>query len=310
MSAPSSTRTTAATARAAARWPRRLPGRLRPRDVRQLPRTDPVLDAAVPPPRWSGSPRTRPSSGGERRPSSSSSSSNRLAWALYALFRPVHAGSRFSPDGSGWATPSCSASPSFPLPADASRRRRPGVGPCRGGGTRLPVAARLRVHLGRGAGGIGLHLVLIGRLFIASAGTSTGPGLAAHGRRPAYLTDTVAHLVIADYAAYADLFLATVALPLIAASSPSPSGCCGSAWGGRPPTAPSAVPQALAPLVAPDWTGFRDPAVGAWATPQFATAPPTAPRSSPYAAGRGTRASAARAPAPSPPRRDRRASCR
>ena len=102
-----------------------------------------------------------------------------------------------------------------------------------------------------GLAAFGVHLVLIGRLLIVSAGTSRVLGWLLVVAGTAYLIDTVAHLVIADYAAYADLFLAMVAVPSILGELAFTLWLLRVGRGGRPlPTAPSAVPQALATIVA------------------------------------------------------------
>jgi hypothetical protein len=63
----------------------------------------------------------------------------------------------------------------------------------------------------------GAHLVLVGRMILLSglAPRLLGAVLAIAGS--AYVLDTLAHLVLADYARYADVFLAIVAVPSVVA---------------------------------------------------------------------------------------------
>lgn len=65
-----------------------------------------------------------------------------------------------------------------------------------------------------GLAAFGLHLVLLGRLLAAGGAPRwLGPTVTLAG--VAYLTDTLARIVLADYATYSDAFLVMVAVPSV-----------------------------------------------------------------------------------------------
>ncbi len=68
-----------------------------------------------------------------------------------------------------------------------------------------------------GLAAFGLHLVVLGALVVRSVGTPTwlGPTMIVAGA--AYLVDTVAHTVLANYADHADVFLVMVSVPSVIA---------------------------------------------------------------------------------------------
>ncbi|MBD8870188.1 DUF4386 domain-containing protein [Nocardioides donggukensis] len=66
-----------------------------------------------------------------------------------------------------------------------------------------------------GLAAFGVHLVLLGRLLLATPGAPRWLGWVVVVAGVAYVVDTVAHLVLADYPAYADVFLAVVAVPSV-----------------------------------------------------------------------------------------------
>ncbi len=61
----------------------------------------------------------------------------------------------------------------------------------------------------------GLHLVVLGHLLRVSVGTSNLLGWLLTVAGAAYVLDTVAHVVLASYATYADAFLVVVAVPSV-----------------------------------------------------------------------------------------------
>lgn len=63
----------------------------------------------------------------------------------------------------------------------------------------------------------GLHLIAIGRILVASRLAPRALGIVLGVAGVAYIVDTFAHLLMADYASYADAFLAMVAIPSIVA---------------------------------------------------------------------------------------------
>jgi hypothetical protein len=137
-----------------------------------------------------------------------------IAWALYVLFRPVNAGMSLL---AGWFrlgyTVMLGVAIVFLylpmlLVTDASGFA---VGE-REGLAYLSLRA-FEFTWVAGLAAFGIHLLLIGRLVLASHGTSRVLGWLLMVAGAAYVTDTVAHIVLADYQAYADLFLAMVALP-------------------------------------------------------------------------------------------------
>ncbi len=66
-----------------------------------------------------------------------------------------------------------------------------------------------------GLAAFGVHLVLLGRLLLAAQNAPRWLGWAVTAAGSAYVLDTLAHVVLADYTAYADLFLAMVAVPSV-----------------------------------------------------------------------------------------------
>ncbi len=66
-----------------------------------------------------------------------------------------------------------------------------------------------------GLAAFGLHLLVLGRLLLTTTGTWRWLGWVVSVAGLAYVVDTVAHIVLADYAQYADAFLAMVAVPSI-----------------------------------------------------------------------------------------------
>ncbi|MDY6807689.1 MAG: DUF4386 domain-containing protein [Actinomycetota bacterium] len=61
----------------------------------------------------------------------------------------------------------------------------------------------------------GVHLVLLARLLWATSGAPRWLAVVLAVAGAAYVADTVAHILITDYAAYADVFLAVVAVPSV-----------------------------------------------------------------------------------------------
>lgn len=68
-----------------------------------------------------------------------------------------------------------------------------------------------------GLAAFGLHLILLGSLVVRSVETPRWLGLAMIVAGLAYIVDTTAHTMLADYADHADLFLAMVAVPSVVA---------------------------------------------------------------------------------------------
>ncbi len=68
-----------------------------------------------------------------------------------------------------------------------------------------------------GLAAFGLHLIVLGFLVARSAGTPRWLGLLMIVAGAAYIIDTTAHTVLADYADHADAFLAMVAVPSVVA---------------------------------------------------------------------------------------------
>jgi hypothetical protein len=66
-----------------------------------------------------------------------------------------------------------------------------------------------------GLAAFGLHLVLLGRLLLATAGAPRWLGWTVTVAGVAYALDTLAHVVLPDYTAWADVFLAVVAVPSV-----------------------------------------------------------------------------------------------
>ena len=68
-----------------------------------------------------------------------------------------------------------------------------------------------------GLSAFGVHLVLVGLLLLRANGAPRLLGWLLVLAGAAYATDTVAHLLLSDYEAYADLMLAVVAVPSVVA---------------------------------------------------------------------------------------------
>lgn len=68
-----------------------------------------------------------------------------------------------------------------------------------------------------GLSAFGVHLVLVGLLLLRATGAPRPLAWLLVLAGAAYTTDTVAHLVLSDYEAYADLMLAVVAVPSVVA---------------------------------------------------------------------------------------------
>ena len=68
-----------------------------------------------------------------------------------------------------------------------------------------------------GLSAFGVHLVLVGLLLLRATGAPRLLGWLLVLAGAAYATDTVAHLLLSDYEAYADLMLAVVAVPSVVA---------------------------------------------------------------------------------------------
>lgn len=66
-----------------------------------------------------------------------------------------------------------------------------------------------------GLAAFGLHLVLLSRLLLATPGVPRWLGWTVMVAGVAYVVDTVAHIVLADYTTYADIFLTLVAVPAV-----------------------------------------------------------------------------------------------
>ena len=63
----------------------------------------------------------------------------------------------------------------------------------------------------------GLHLVVLGAMIVGSRIAPRLLGVVLIVAGSAYVLDTVAHLLLVDYAAHADVFLAIVAIPAVIA---------------------------------------------------------------------------------------------
>ncbi len=66
-----------------------------------------------------------------------------------------------------------------------------------------------------GLAAFGVHLVLVGRMIVTSRVAPRPLGLVLVAAGAAYVVDTFAHLVLEDYAAYANAFLVGVAVPSV-----------------------------------------------------------------------------------------------
>lgn len=165
-----------------------------------------------------------------------------IAWALHALFRPVNAGASLL---AGWFRLGYSVILGvavvflyLPLVLVGDGL---GMAPAQAQALGYLSLRAFEFTWVAGLAAFGAHLVLIGRLVLVSVGTSRVLGWLLIAAGTAYLTDAVAHLVIADYAAYADLFLAMVAVPSILGELAFTLWLLRVGRGGRPlPTAPSA----------------------------------------------------------------------
>lgn len=137
-----------------------------------------------------------------------------IAWALYALFRPVH---RDLSLAAAWFrltyTVVLGAALAF-LYAALWLAGSPGAF---GGAADDAILLALQTFdftWVAGLAAFGVHLVMMGRLLLLAAGPRwLGWVLMVAGA--AYVIDTVAHIVLADYESYSDLFLAVVAIPSI-----------------------------------------------------------------------------------------------
>lgn len=66
-----------------------------------------------------------------------------------------------------------------------------------------------------GLAAFGVHLVLVGRLLVSSGAAPRPLGWVLMVAGAAYVVDTFAHTLLVDYASYANVFLAMVAIPSI-----------------------------------------------------------------------------------------------
>lgn len=105
-----------------------------------------------------------------------------------------------------------------------------------------------------GLAAFGIHLVLVGRLVLTSGLAPRALGVVLAVAGTAYVADTLAHLLLPDYAAVADVFLLVVALPSVvgelaftvwllarAGRAPAhPAGVAGAGTGAPPAAVPAA----------------------------------------------------------------------
>lgn len=138
-----------------------------------------------------------------------------VAWALYVLFRPVHRDVSLL---AAWSrltyTVVLGAAIGFLYAALWLADRPAGLTPGTADSGVLLALQTFDITWVVGLSAFGVHLVLMARLLLLAGGPRwLGWLLVAAGS--AYVVDTVAHLVIADYQAYSGVFLAIVAVPSV-----------------------------------------------------------------------------------------------
>ncbi|MEQ6903442.1 DUF4386 domain-containing protein [Nocardioides sp. YIM 152588] len=134
-----------------------------------------------------------------------------IAWALFVLFRPVRRDVALL---AAWFRLGYTVMLGVSLVFLYVALELIGTGPDAAEPTLLALKAFDFTWVA-GLAAFGVHLVLIGRLLLTAPG---GIGTRILGwllvvAGAAYIVDTVAHIVIADYERYADAFLAMVAVP-------------------------------------------------------------------------------------------------
>lgn len=135
-----------------------------------------------------------------------------IAWALYALFRDVHTDLALV---AAWFRLGYTVMLGVALVFLYAALLLVD-GTADGGDTDVLLALQLFDFTWvAGLAAFGVHLVLLGRLMMLSQGAPSAIGWLLVLAGAAYAADTVAHLVLADYEAWADLFLAVVAVPSV-----------------------------------------------------------------------------------------------
>lgn len=140
-----------------------------------------------------------------------------VAWALWALLRPVHADLAVV---SAWFrlvyTVFLGVALAFLYVAlQVVAGAAPGFDTDQQAGQVQLAFHAFEITWLVGLAAFGVHLVLVGRLLLRTAGAPRVLAVLLTIAGAAYLVDTVAHVVLADYREYADAFLALVAVPSV-----------------------------------------------------------------------------------------------
>jgi hypothetical protein len=140
-----------------------------------------------------------------------------IAWALYALLRPVEADLALL---AAWFRLGYTVMLGVALVFLHVAVLLVGDGPTAAGATDAQVLLALQAFdftWVAGLAAFGVHLVLLGRLLLLSSNAPRLLGWLLITAGTAYTVDTVAHIALANYETYSGVFLAVVAVPSVVA---------------------------------------------------------------------------------------------
>jgi len=140
-----------------------------------------------------------------------------IAWALYALFRPVHADLALL---AAWFRLGYTVMLGVALVFLHVAVLLVGDSAAAAGATDPQVLLALQAFdftWVAGLAAFGIHLVLVGRLLLLASNAPRLLGWLLITAGTAYTVDTVAHIALANYGTYSNVFLAIVAVPSVIA---------------------------------------------------------------------------------------------